>query len=154
MPEPRMSDARMPDRWIVISLDALATAAISPYGSSWNATPHLDRLASRGLTWDRVVVPDDDTAHHDAAEVLRQCWLSDVGGRSWIEASRQTGRVELFLAGDVAGQRASDRISNIASEIGFDGCTMVELEIGDQPAAEIESTGLAQMVAARPAALR
>jgi len=138
----------MPDRWIVISLDALATAAIAPYGSSWNATPHFDRLASHGLTWDRVVVSDDDTANDDAAEVLRQCWMADVGGQSWIESSRQAGRVELFLAGDAGGRKASDRISEIASEIGFDGCTMVELEIGDRPAAEVESTGLAQMVAA------
>jgi len=133
----------MPDRWIVISMDGLANLALGPYGSSWNATPNLDRLAASGTTWDRVVVESDD-----AAEALRGFWTAASGDETWLQACRRSGRAELFLAGDPAGQAQSQRIATLAGEAGFDHCTLVEVQLGEQPEEEIESTAIAQLVAA------
>jgi len=133
----------MPDRWIVISLDGLANLALGPYGSSWNSTPNLDRLAASGTTWDRVVVESDD-----AAKALYSFWTAASGDETWLQACRHSGRAELFLAGDPAGRVQSQRIATIAGEAGFDRCTLVEVQLGEQPEEEIESTAIAQLVAA------
>ncbi len=133
----------MPERWIVISLDGLANLALGPYGSSWNSTPTMDRLAAQGTTWDRVIVPSDDVA-----ETLHQCWTADVGGRSWVQACRQFGRVEMFLNRDVSRLEPADRLAQIATQAGFDACTLVNWQTAEEPADEIEATAFAHLVMA------
>lgn len=144
----------MPDRWIVISLDAFANLAIGAYGSSWNTTPNIDSIAARGITWDRAVVPFDDTV-----QTLRDCWsapiddagdgeTSDGDASGWITECRRSGRVELILGDDPAGRDQSSAIARLAGEVGFDRCTMVEVSLGEEPSEEIESTAIAELFAA------
>src|SRR5690606_34926141 len=133
----------MPERWIVISLDALANLALGPYGSSWNSTPNLDGLAAQATTWDRVIVPSDDTG-----ETLHRCWTADVGGESWVEACRRSGRVELFALRDMAHPEHADHVATSATQAGFDACTLVDWQVTDEPADEVESTAFAHLVMA------
>ena len=130
----------MPRRWIVISLDGLAGLALSPYGSSWNDTPELDRLAASGLTWDRVIVPSEETS-----ETLHRCWTHRIGDQDWLQACRRFGRVEL-----IAEQSATVTTAwnELADDVGFDACTLVEPELEPIAAEEIESTGLGQLFSA------
>ena len=65
---------RMAQRLIVLSLDGLTTSAISSYGSSWNDTPTLDRLASQGTVFDRWIATHDDPAN------MLQSWLASESG--------------------------------------------------------------------------
>ena len=136
----------MPDRWIVISLDAFANLAIGAYGSSWNTTPNIDSLAACGITWDRAVVPFDDTV-----QTLCESWSApsgDAGDGGWIAQCQKHGRVELILGDDPAGRDQSSAIAQLAGEVGFDRCTMVEINLGEEPSEEIESTAIAQLFAA------
>lgn len=141
----------MPDRWIVISLDAFANLALGAYGSSWNTTPNIDAIAARGITWDRAVVPADDTV-----QTLRDCWMapygtatrSDAADGGWIAKCRQHGRVELILGDDPDGREQSQKLAQLAGEVGFDRCTMVEINLGEEPSEEIESTAIGQLFAA------
>jgi len=141
----------MPDRWIVISLDAFANLAIGPYGSSWNTTPNIDGIAARGITWDRAVVPTDDTV-----QTLRECWTApsamathgDAGNSDWIARCRKQGRVELILGDDPGGRDQSKKLAQLAGEVGFDRCTMVEVNVGEEPSEEIETTAISQLFAA------
>jgi len=130
----------MPERWIVISLDALANLALGPYGSSWNSTPNLDRLAAQATTWDRVIVPSDDPS-----ETLQRCWTADVDGESWVQRCRRHGRVELFALRDLAHPERADHVATIATQAGFDACTLVDWQVVDQPADEVESTAFAHL---------
>jgi hypothetical protein len=107
----------MPDRWVVVSLDGLATAALGAYGSSWNETPAIDHMAALGTIWDRAIVSNDDSV-----DVLRALWSRSSQGTTWIDACRQSGRVELFLS---AGIQAN-QIAALSGELGFDQCTLVE----------------------------
>jgi hypothetical protein len=142
----------MPDRWVVISLDAFANLAVGAYGSSWNTTPNIDSVAAAGITWDRAVVPFDDTV-----QTLRRCWMASSGnlpqdaaspGSQWIEQCQKYGRVELILGNDSTGRDQAQEIAKVAGEVGFDRCTMVEVNLGEEPAEEIESTAIAQLFAA------
>lgn len=144
----------MPDRWIVISLEALANLAIGAYGSSWNSTPHLDRLAASGIVWDRAVTPFDNTLN-----VLRNCWMSpirrdhpnddDCGTTSdWVAQWRKVGRVELMLGEALGEPEQTKAIADLAGQAGFDCCTTVEIQLGDQPADDIETTAFGQLFAA------
>lgn len=45
---------------LLISLEGFSPAAISCYGSSWNRTESLDRIAATGVTWDRVIANTSD----------------------------------------------------------------------------------------------
>jgi hypothetical protein len=131
MPYPKRGDVRyivgfahslsskpfMPKRWVVLSFDALATAGLSAYGSSWNETPAIDHLAAYGVTWDRCIVPSDDTA-----AVLQAFWQSNLAGMPWTKRCQQSGRVELFLN---AGVQAS-QLAKVAEQLAIDQCTLVE----------------------------
>ncbi len=119
----------MPSQWIVISVDGLATSALGAYGSSWNETPAIDRLAAYGTVWDRCIIPSDDTP-----EVLRSLW------------SQPFGRSDLFLN---AGPQAS-QIASLAGTVGFEQCTIIEAI--PEPAAdavaccEVEETAFAKLL--------
>lgn len=55
---------------ILVTLEGLATAALSCYGCSWNETPEIDALATQGVVWDRWTSP------LDRPNGLVQQWLS------------------------------------------------------------------------------
>ncbi|MEM6692869.1 MAG: hypothetical protein AAF664_25800, partial [Planctomycetota bacterium] len=45
---------------LIITAEGLAVDAISAYGSSWNQTATMDRLASRSTVFHRAIVEEDD----------------------------------------------------------------------------------------------
>ena len=156
----------MPRRWIVLSFEGLSNLALGPYGSSWNATPRFDRLAATGVTWDRVIIPNEDVA-----ETLRRFWESPLGNRTWIEAWREQGPVELLLPRDAesppieaarSGSAEADveggarkvspsstpKLAETALGLGFDACTLIDLEPRQAVCQEVDATGLGQTFAA------
>ena len=131
----------MPERWIVLSLDALATTAIGAYGSPWNTTPAIDSLATEGVVLDRVIATDDDSAI-----VLASLWGRKQGDKSWLDTWKSFGRAELFLN---AGPQATE-LAKLADKVAFDQCTIVEA-IPDliEPSIageEIETTAMAKLL--------
>ena len=78
---------------IVLSFEGLATSALSCYGSSWNQTPTIDRLASTGCVWDRFLATSD---HPN--DVLAS-WTR--GQSDWAKRRRaSTGPIELITDSD------------------------------------------------------
>ena len=58
----------MPPRAVVVMLDQLSRRCPSCYGHEWIDTPHLDRLASRGVVFDQCFAsPMPESELHDAA---------------------------------------------------------------------------------------
>ncbi|MEO9595447.1 sulfatase [Rhodopirellula bahusiensis] len=47
-------------RMLIFTLEGFTPAAISSYGSSWNRTPAIDRLAAEGTTWNRAITAVTD----------------------------------------------------------------------------------------------
>ncbi|HBE66360.1 MAG TPA: sulfatase [Rhodopirellula baltica] len=47
-------------RMLIFTLEGFTPAAISAYGSSWNRTPAIDRMAAEGVTWNRAITPVTD----------------------------------------------------------------------------------------------
>lgn len=133
----------MPRRWIVLSVEGLASLSLGPYGSSWNATPAVDRLAASGVTWDRVVVPDEDVV-----ETLRRFWGQTVGDRSWVENCRAEGPIELLLTRDGVAPADTPRLANVALELGIDTCSLIDLAPCTEVPQDVESTGWGQTFAA------
>lgn len=141
----------MTRRWIVLSFDGLANLALGPYGSSWNPTPELDRLAAAGVIWDRAVIPSEDLA-----ETLIRLWTAPVESGTWVDACHRQGAIELFLARDPAGvidfgepaRSTASRLADVANSVGIDSCTLVEVESSSEPAEDPESTLLGQLFAA------
>jgi hypothetical protein len=135
----------MPRRWIVISLDGLATAAVGAYGSSWNETPAIDRMASQGTVFDRAICTHDHTASQ-----LKAIWGERGINHDFVSAWKRSGRVELFVN---AGEQAT-LLSQLADQLGFDQCTVVETNADSEhdasqnsklPPDDIEDTSLAQL---------
>lgn len=134
----------MSQRWIVLSFDGLANLALGPYGSSWNSTPELDRLAAAGVIWDRAIV-----ASEDLAETLTRLWTAPVEGGTWVDACHKRGAIELILSRDPAGDAAeTTRLADVANSVGIDSCTVVEVESSADSVEDPESTILGQMFAA------
>jgi len=131
----------MPDRWVVLSLDGLTTAPLGAYGSSWNETPAIDRMAAFGTVWDRAIASNDDPI-----EVLRCLWSRPSQDAPWIDACKKLGRVELFLN---VGQQAN-QLAKIADELGFDECTLVEAVPDSDafvpPSADVETSAMAKLL--------
>lgn len=150
----------IPQRWVVISLAGLATAGLQPYGCSWNTTPGFNQLAARSAVWDRALVASDD----DLA-VLQSLWQSSSAPSAWLQACRQRGRTELILAADGwdvgrASQAdaavrtapvvttSSARLAAIADQAGFELCSIIDVPMdSDQAAETVEETALAQLTA-------
>ncbi|WP_146532758.1 hypothetical protein [Rubripirellula reticaptiva] len=119
---------------IVLSFDALATAAIGCYGSSWNQTPAIDTIATGGCVWDRWIATNDDSA-----AVLRR-WF-DGGDNSWADAWRGSGAVDLITddSSIAADAKCFDRVTTLPPQA---------TQQDAQPADEIETTQLASVIAA------
>ena len=115
----------MPRRWVVISVDGLATAALGAFGSSWNETPTIDRMAAHGIVWDRAICTSDSTN-----ELLKSLWSQPIGESDtktdFISAWRKLGRVELFVSEGVE----ATQLTQLADQLGFDQCTVVETSAG------------------------
>lgn len=127
---------------IIVSLEGLATAALGCYGSSWNQTPAIDAIASRGLVWDRCIASSDDPS-----AVLRGMMEPVSGGLAgspsgdWAESWRHLGPVELLTDTPMDG---------IASTC-FDRVSTLEFDTpksSDLPATEVDQTRLGQLFAA------
>ena len=118
---------------IVLSLDALTPAALGCYGSSWNATPTIDAIAAGACLWDRAIASNADP------NANLQKWFGDS---QWMDAWQSHGSVELL----------SDSASAIAlaAKSKFDQLFRIDAlgdELPVQPAAEIEATQFAQLIA-------
>ncbi len=69
---------------LVVTVDRLPAWMLSAYGATWVATPELDRLAARGIVFDRVITPvADPLAAIDAVWGVRGGLWSAARGRDW-----------------------------------------------------------------------
>jgi arylsulfatase A-like enzyme len=59
---------------LVVTIDRLPAWMLSAYGATWVATPELDRLAARGIVFDRVITPVVDPC-----ETLDAVWGIQAG---------------------------------------------------------------------------
>lgn len=121
-------------RVIVLSFDSLATAAVGCYGSSWNQTPAIDAIATGGAVWDRMLAGDDRSD-----QVLRG-WFGSADA-DWAAAWQAFGARELITDNDAIGRDAKcfDHVVTITPD---------RPESNESPAADIETTRLAALVAA------
>lgn len=55
-----MTTATDPPQFLVVTLDRLPAWILPAYGSTWLATPAIDALAGRGVTFDRLIATGDD----------------------------------------------------------------------------------------------
>ncbi|TWU38491.1 hypothetical protein [Novipirellula artificiosorum] len=137
-------------KMIVISAEGLATAALGCFGSSWNPTPAIDRIASEGSVWEQMIA-----GSHSPTEVLRNWWCgtetAETGeiARSvdWFSAWRERGPIELITdCPDVSksGIDAPFTVSTLIEPPSFhaEGAPV------RQPCEEIEETHLAELFAA------
>ena len=73
---------------IIVSLEGIAPNALSCYGCSWNQTPTLDEISSRGWIWDRLIAENDDPKE------LLKTWLhNDV---AWANQYKKLGPLVLI----------------------------------------------------------
>ena len=121
-----------PKTLIVVTLDGLTTSAIGCYGSSWISTPEFDRLASKGVVWDRLIATSTCPA-----ELLSAWWK---GNQAWVGQARSRGPVELVT--DDASLCSPELTSS------FDSVTLIENEARESPAEQIESTSFGKVIAA------
>ncbi|GAA4452950.1 hypothetical protein [Novipirellula rosea] len=130
-----MNDRKM----IVISVEGLAASALGCYGASWNETPAIDLLASRGCVWDRAIAE-----HDDGLKVLAD-WLAPPPSHDpdhWIARWNERGPVELITD--------DPRLSQQSLDNDFDQTWLIESDPPDVdtlPAEEIEETHLASLFA-------
>ncbi len=118
---------------IILTLEGLATSALSCYGSSWNDTAAIDAIAAGGCVWDRWIATNDQPV-----ELIRQ-WM-EPAGCDWAGPWRAHGAVELITDDD----RLVDR------QTAFDNSLLVD-PIQTDPthaAAEIDETQFGKLVSA------
>ncbi len=129
-PERGMSTKKL----VVLTLDSFSPAAVGCYGSSWNETPAMDQIAAQGCVWDRAIVGNTDPQRSLAG------WFSRS---DWFHAWKQKGSVEWLSDSQPA--------IALATKSDFDQLYFVDpIDEGGpvDPAAEIESTQFAQLIAA------
>lgn len=86
-PAVKSDPSEKPQTLILLTLEGLAPSSLGCYGSSWNRTPAIDRIASEGCLWDRMIATDDDPI-----AIMRQ-WCADENS---LEPYRSAGSVELI----------------------------------------------------------
>lgn len=74
----------LPGGMLVVTIDRLPAWIAAPWGATWMATPTLDLLAARGITFDRVLTPATDPRRtaHDMVGGPRGI-LSACAARGW-----------------------------------------------------------------------
>lgn len=116
---------------LVLSFEGLTTSAIGCYGSSWNQTPAMDKIAASGCVFDRWINTQDRPPK------LPDCLNS---ADHWLEPWRNLGSTVL-----VSDVNCPENPSSA-----FD--TVVQLrsagKLSSQPADEIDDTRLAAQMAA------
>jgi hypothetical protein len=117
---------------IILSLDGLATSALSCYGSSWNRTHAIDALASKSAVWDRLIAISDDPR-----EVLRGTFASTA----WTRAFRRHGTIELLTDVPAVVDGFTDTCFDRIETLDVAGRR-------DVPAGELVDTQLGQLIAA------
>lgn len=122
---------------VIVTLDGWQAASLGCYGSSWNATPAIDRLAASGTVWDRWIAPSTS-----AREILGR-WFRPPADGDWQAAVRPYGSVDLVtddaVAVAAAGEQAFDRIVRLQVD---------RRKAGGRPAAEPEQTRFGRLIAA------
>ena len=135
-----------PDRYVpprpllILTLDGLATAALSCYGSSWNQTPAIDAIAASGAVWDRWTASSDDP-HAVMQNWDQQGIEDDQGTGGWADVWRASGLVELIT--DVPELLSGQPNPSFDREETIDP-TPIESE----PATEIVDTQFGRLIAA------
>jgi hypothetical protein len=89
-----MATADDPPQFLVVTLDRLPAWILPAYGSTWVATPAIDALAGRGVTFDRVIATGDD----DLA-TLRDLGLTALAAEATVVTDAP--HVAAAVAGDV-----------------------------------------------------
>lgn len=119
---------------IVLSLDGLAAASLGCYGSSWNETPSIDRLAATGCVWDRFL------ATSDRPEVVFRDWTDPAS--PWCEGPGQSrGSLVLVTDSDSEGLQTSCFDEVVALPTRHAGRE-------SRPATDVTETQFGQLVAA------
>lgn len=122
---------------VIVTLDGWQAASLGCYGSSWNATPAIDRLAATGTVWDRWIAPSTSTR-----EILGR-WFRPSADGDWQAAVRPHGSVDLVtddpVAVAAAGEQAFDRIVRLRPDPG---------DTRERPASEPEETRFGRLIAA------
>lgn len=130
----------MPRHILVFSFDGLAISPLSAYGSSWVATPSLDRLAASGAVFDRCIVPWDDPRR-----VLQEIWNARVGRdavqANWIEAVQQQGLQPTLITDSL-------EVSELPEASRFAGVSLLDAPLPSAPCEDIEETVFSRLVAA------
>lgn len=140
---------RRPRPLLVVSLEGLATTGLGCYGSSWSQTPSIDRVASSGAVWDRLIASETVPL-----EVLRG-WIAPGGPGSWQRRCREIGSLELITddraVADPGFSDAFDRVVLVEDDgdpepRGEPKGSAANLDM--RPAESPEETGFAQLIAA------
>lgn len=130
----------MPRLVLAFSFEGLAISPLSAYGSSWVATPSLDRLAASGAVFDRCIVPWD--APH---RVLQEIWDAPAGREAeqtgWIEAAEQQGLRPTLITDCL-------EVSELPQADRFAGVSLVNTPRPNRPCDEIEETSFSRLIAA------
>ena len=117
---------------IIVSLEGIAPNALSCYGCSWNQTPTLDEISSRGWIWDRLIAENDDPK-----ELLKTWVHNDV---AWANQFKKLGPLVLI----------SDQEDHDFDNHCFDEITILPVEPiheEQQPADEAFETRFGQLIA-------
>lgn len=117
---------------IIVSLEGITPNALSCYGCSWNQTPTLDEISSRGWIWDRLIAENDDPK-----ELLKTWVHNDV---AWANQFKKLGPLVLI----------SDQEDHDFDNHCFDEITILPVEPiqeEQQPADEAFETRFGQLIA-------
>jgi len=136
---------------LVVTIDRLPAWMLSAYGATWVATPELDRLASRGIVFDRVISPViDPRATLDAVwGMQRGTTAAGVGGEAGLMAAARGRGWKLSLVTDDADVAAW--IGSTASDV--DVRLIPVPGAAADVAAEAADTALGRLLAAAEAAI-
>lgn len=130
----------MPRLILAFSFDGLAISPLSAYGSSWVATPSIDRLAASGAVFDRCIVPWDEPLR-----VLQDTWDAPSGNEpgqsNWLETAEQRGLRPSLITDSFA-------VSELPQANRFSNVSLVESPLPKGPCEEIEETAFSRLIAA------
>ncbi len=119
---------------IVLSLEGLAVSSLGCYGSSWNETPSIDRLAATGCVWDRFL------ATSDRPEIVFGDWTNPSS--PWSESlGERRGPLALVTDSDSRGLQEScfDEVVALPGH---------RASGESRPAADVAETQFGQLIAA------
>ena len=125
---------------VIVTLEGLATSAISCYGSSWNSTPAIDAIAGGGCVWDRW------TATSDQPAVLLRNWVTPTSDLDPLARWKSAGKVELITDDERIAE--DEEAGGIASRFDHVHFVAENRERRREPAADLDQTHFGRVVAA------